>query len=246
MTVKIRHLLLAACLAFEVANMIGFSWTRLRRVSNDELVEAAIRYRYGGVYSGAAALRAEYAAFDPEVYYWGDLTGEAGNQFLNKLFGFKLFQVKLPDAVVIVSVDGVAKWSRNCGDNSWCAATVAPDRPVLGIVGTVQDGPPDYAVATGFALHWSNGSDGDTFTSGHCFSALSHSPSAVLSVSGPREGDVVTIGGRHGYYLVVIMDIKRAAYGLLQITEQEFRRSQTCDKTVRAAWPNAGGVSWKR
>ena len=244
---KLRYLLLAAYLCFEAANMIGFSWARLRRLSNEELADVAIRYEYRDVYSNVADLKADYVSFEPEVHYWSDLTGEAGSQLLNKLLGFKLFQVRLPDAVVVVSVDGVAQFSRTCGQNFWCSPAVAPDRPVLGIVGTVQDGPPNYEAMTDFSVRWIEGSDGDVFASGHCFSALSHSPKPMLSISARRNArDVVTIDDRYGYYLVTIMDIKRAGYGVHKISEAEFRRSQACDKAVRAEWPNAGGASWKR
>jgi hypothetical protein len=242
---KVRYLLLAVCLCFETANMVGFSWARLRRLSNEELADVAIRHHYGNVYSNTADLKVDYVSFKPEVHYWADLTGEAGSQLLNKLFGFKFFQVRLPDAVVIVSADGVAQFSRTCGENHWCSPAVAPDRPVLGIVGTVQDGPPNYEVMTEFSARWSEGSDGDAFAAGHCFSALSHSPKPTLRIRSERNSDdVVTIGDMYGYYLITIMDIKRAGYGVLRISEQEFRRSQTCDKSVRAEWPNVGGASW--
>jgi hypothetical protein len=46
--------------------------------------------------------------------------------------------------------------------------------------------------------------------------------------------------------LIAIKDIKRAGYSSVKIAEAEFARSQKCDPTVRATWPNVGGASWKR
>lgn len=226
--------------------MTGFSWTRLRRLSDDELIDVAIRYKYPDVYSGIGALGVDYPSFKPEVHYWEDLTGEAGNLFWSKFLGVKRFQVRLPDAVVVISSNGFVRLSRRCGENSWCSPAVAPDRPVLGIVGTVQGGPPDYEVVTEFLVRWSEGSEGSVLISGHCFAALSHSQKPTLRISSVRNEDVVTIRDQYGYYLVSIKDVRRAGYGMLKISEEEFRRSQTCDKAVRAEWPNVGGASWKR
>src|SRR5206468_1181325 len=111
----------------------GFSWSKLRWPSNAELISAAIQYQYRGAYLNLADLKLYYSSFDPEVYYWEDLTGKAGSQFLNKLFGVKLFQVRLPDAVVVVASDAKALFSRTCGENKLCGPEVLPDYPVLGI-----------------------------------------------------------------------------------------------------------------
>lgn len=232
-------MLLALFVCFETANFTGFSWTRLRWLSNQELIDAAIRYNYPGIYSNVAELKADYSTFSPDVEYWTDLTGEAGDQFLNKFVGFKLFDVRLPDAVVVVASDGVARFSRS-------SPTIAPDRPVLGIVGTVQDGPPNYEAANEFSVRWVDGSEGSVFISGHCFAALSESQKPVLKITGSNKQDAIAIGDKYGYQLVAIPDIKSAAYASVKISEQEFKQSQTCDKAIRAAWPNVGGASWKR
>ena len=243
---RLRYVLLALFVCFEAANFTGFSWTRLRRLSDEELISAAIRYNYPGIYSNLAEFKADYSVFKPEVHYWADLTGKAGNQFLNKFVGFKMFNVRLPDAVVVVASNGVARFSRGCSENRWCSPTIAPDHPVLGIVGTVQDGPPNYEAAKEFAVRWGDGSEGSVFISGHCFAAFSQSQKPVLKIMGTNKDDAITIGDEYGYRLVAIPDIKRAAYGSVKISEQEFIQSQTCDKAVRAAWPNVGGASWKR
>lgn len=201
---------------------------------------------YPRVYANLAEFKADYSAFNPEVHYWADLTGEAGNQFFNKFVGFKMFNVRLPDAVVVIASNGVARFSRRCSENRWFSPTVAPDHPVLGVVGTVQDGPPNYDIAEQFSVGWIDGSEGSVFISGHCFAAFSQSQKPVLRITGTSVNDTITIGDEYGYRLVAIPDIKRAAYGSLKISEQEFRQSQTCDKAVRASWPNVGGASWKR
>ena len=241
---KVRYLLLGLFVCFEVANFTGFSWTRLRRLSDEELINVAVRYNYPDIYSNLAELKADYSSFDPEVHYWADLTGEAGNQFLNKLFGLKLFNVRLPDAVVVVASNGIARFSRRCSESRWCSPTIAPDHPILGVVGTVQDGPPNYDPAKDFAVQWVDGSEGTVFISGHCFAAFSQSQKPVLRVSGANEGEAITIGDEYGYRLIAIKEW--SGYSNLKISEEEFARSKTCDQTVRARWPNVGGASWKR
>jgi hypothetical protein len=243
---KIRYALLGLFVCFEAANFTGFSWIRLQRLSDEELINVAIRYNYPDVYADLKELKADYASFNPEVHYWADLTGEAGNQFWNKFFGLKLFDVRLPDAVVVVTANGFAQFSRTCSENRWCSPTIPPDHPVLGIVGTVQDGPPNYDAARDFSVRWVDGSEGSVFISGHCFVALSRSPKPTLRISGTSPDDAVTIGDQYGYRLIAIKDITRAGYSGLKIAEQEFTRSQSCDPTVRAAWPNVGGASWIR
>jgi hypothetical protein len=237
-------LLLGLFVCFEAANFTGFSWTRLRRLSDEELINAAIQYNYPRIYSNFAEFKADYSSFHPEVYYWADLTGEAGNQFWNKFLGFKLFNVRLPDAVVVVASNGIARFSRRCSENRWCSPTIAPDHPRLGIVGTVQDGPPNYDPAKDFVVQWVDGSEGSVFISGHCFAAFSQSRKPALRISGKNKGDVITIGNEYGYRLVAIKEW--AGYSSLKISEVEFARSKTCDDAVRAAWPNVGGASWKR
>lgn len=243
---KVRYLLLALFVSFEVANFTGFSWTRLRRVSDDELINSAIRFHYPGIYSDVTALKADYSSFSPEAYYWTDLTGEAGSLFWNKFFGFKLFQVRLPDAVVMVTSEGQAQFSRSCGENWWCSPAIEPDHPRLGVVGTVQDGPPGYPRAQGFAVEWVNGSVGSVFISGNCFAAFSESKNPKLSVGYPGKNISINIAGQYGYRLVAITLAERSIYASARIAEPEFTKSKTCDPVVRAAWPNVGGFSWKR
>ena len=241
---KIRYLLLFLLLCFEAANLTGFSWTSLRRLSDEALINAAISYNYPDIYSNLAELRADYSSFSPEVHYWHDLTGEAGNLLFNKLLGSKHFQVRLPDAVVVVASNGMARFSRKCGENAWCSPTIAPDRPTLGIVGKVQNGPPGYEPATQFSVRWVNGSEGSVIVSGNCFAAFSRSLQPALRISAAGDDEGLTIGDQYGYRLINMPDIKRAAYESLKVPEREFSRLQVCDRGVQAITPS--GNWWQR
>lgn len=240
---KVRYLLLGLFVGFEAANFTGFSWTRFRWVSNEDLINAAIQYNYPDVYSNLTELQVDYSSFSPEVYYWRDLTGESGNQILNKFLGLKHFQVRLPDAAVIVASNGIVRFSRSC--SAWCTPTVAPDRPVLGIVGIVQDGPPLYKAAKQFAVQWVDGSEGSVVISGHCFAAFSQSPKPALRISAPgdTEKDSLVIHDQYGYRLINIPDIKFAGYGTTMVPEREFTQLRACDKSVKAL--TSGGEWWR-
>jgi hypothetical protein len=237
-------LLLGLLLCFEAANLTGFSWTRLRRLSDEELINAAISYDYPDIYSNLAELRADYSVFSPEVHYWHDLTGEAGNLLFNKLLGSKHFEIRLPDAVVVVASDGIARFSRKCGENAWCSPTIAPDHPRLGIVGKVQNIPPGYEPATQFSVRWVNGSEGSVIVSGNCFAAFSRSLQPVLRISAAGDDEGLTIRDQYGYRLINIPDIRRAGYGSLKVSEGEFSRLQACDRAVQAITP--GGTWWQQ
>ena len=239
------YLLLALLICFEAANFTGFSWTRLRRLTDEELIDAAIRYDYPNIYSNLAEFKADYSAFNPEVHYWNDLTGEAGSQFWNKLFGLKLFNIRLPDAVVIVASDGIARFSRRCSENSFCSPAIAPDHPRSGIVGTVQYGPPRYEVAQDLSIQWVDGSEGSVYISGNCFAAFSQSQRPALRIGAKDKGDII-VADQYGYRLVAAYVGEHEYYASMKITEQEFVRSQSCDRVARDAWPNVGGASWKR
>ena len=220
--------------------MTGFSWARLRRLSDEELINAALRYEYPDVYANLAEFKADYSSVSPAVYYWTDLTGEAGSLFWNKFFGFTLFNVRLPEAVVIVASNGIALFSRRCSANRWCSPTMAPDRPRLGIVGTVRGGPPGYAAEKAFSVRWVNGSVGSVVISGHCFAAFSQSPKPALRISAAGEIDGLTIGDQYGYRLIDIPDIKYPGYGSLKIAEREFAQLQVCDRAGKG-----GDARWR-
>lgn len=243
----LRYLILGAFVFFEVANFTGFSWTRLRRLSDEELITAAIQYEYPDIYSSSADLKADYPSFSPEVYYWADLTAEAGNQFWNKFFGYKLFSVRLPEKIVLVASNGIARFSRNCRDGervegSRCSPVISPDPPRFGIVGLVRGGPPSYKAAKEFSIRWVNGSAGSVFVSGHCFSAFSQSLKPALKIS-VADDDGFIITDQYGYLLVDIPDITRAGYGSVMIPEREFAQLRKCDAAEKAV--TSKGAWWQ-
>ena len=243
---KLRYLLLGLLLCFEAANFTGFSWTHLRRLSDEELINAAIQSNYPEIYSSLAELKADYSSFNPEIYYWSDLTGEIGTPIIGKLFGFKHFQVRLPDAAVTVASDGSFRRSRRCNENSWCRPTIAPDRRVLGIVGTVQDGSPNGKAAKEFSVQWVDGSKGTVFISGPCFAAFSQSQKPALRISAADDGksDGLIVNDAFGYPLINIPDINHAAYSTIKIPEREFTRLRACDRSVQAL--TSGGEWWQQ
>lgn len=242
---KLRYLLLGLLLCFEAANFTGFSWTRLRRLSDEELINAAIQFNYPEVYSNLAELKADYSAFNPEIYYWNDLTGEIGTPIIGKLFGFKRFQVRLPDAAVTVASDGSFRRSRRCSENSWCRPTIAPDRRVLGIVGTVQDGSANDKAAKEFSVEWVDGAHGTVVISGPCFVAISQSPKPALRIIAPGDtkSDNFVINDAFGYRLINVPDINHAAYSATKIPEREFTRLRACDRSVQAL--TSAGERWQ-
>ena len=243
---KFSVLLAVLILCCEAANFSGFSWTRLTIVSQSEIINSAIKYNYPDIYSGADDLRKDYSSFTPQISYWGNWVGDE-THVLNKLLGIKHYEVRLPDAVVVTDVDGNALFSRSCSDNSWCSPLVAPDHPILGIVGTVQYGAPNYEIANDFSVHWTTETQGKVLTYEHCFSAFnggSKNPSLTIRAAGR---DPITIDGRFGYYLMAFtFDEKGTYYGTMKISESEFLKSQSCSKEARRAWPNVGGFAWKR
>lgn len=243
---KVRYVLLGLLLCFEAANFTGFSWTRLRRPSDEELINSAIQFNYPGIYANLAEFKADYSSFNPEVYYWTDLTGDVGKPVIGKFFGLKHFQVRLPDAAVTVASNGAFRLSRRCSENSWCRPTIPPNSPVLGIVGTVEDGSPNHKAAKEFSVQWVDGSEGTVFISGPCFAAFSQSRKPALRIIAPggREKGSPIINDAYGYRLVNIPDINQAAYNTVKIPEREFTRLRTCDRSVQAL--TSGGEGWQQ
>jgi hypothetical protein len=242
---KVRYVLLALLLCFEAANFTGFSWTHLRRPSDEELIDAAIRSNYPEIYSTLAEFKADYSAFNPEVYYWIDLTGDVGMPVIGKLFGFKYFQVRLPDAAVTIDSNGTFRRWRRCSEKSWCMPTFPPDRRVLGIVGIIQDGSANGKAAKGFSVQWVDGSTGTVVISGPCFAAVSQSRKPALRISGPGDSkkDSFTINDTFGFRLINVPDINMAGYSDMKIPEQEFQRLRACDRSLQGL--TSSGKWWQ-
>ncbi|HSH72404.1 MAG TPA: hypothetical protein VK974_05035 [Methylophilaceae bacterium] len=248
--------LIIPLLIYELGNLTGFSWTRLKYVSKDEIVDSAIRHSYPNIYSNLKDLQHDYSKFKPEVRYWGSWSWQVENGLIAKLFGLTRYQVRLPEEIVIVNVDGKADFSRSdtgCSGDGGCPLT-PPDNTEQGIVGTVQLGGPNYEVSKDFSVEWDgevkddmttwgkkNG--GDIFISNHCFSAYIKSSRLNRLVVSPKEANPTSIRQGYGFYLVAITS---DAYSAMRISKAEFLKSKSCNKEVREAWPNIGGWAWKR
>ena len=230
---------------YEAANLTGYSWQRRQVVPEQELIDAAIRYSYPGIYADAQELRRDYSTFRPEVRYWGSWTWSVENGVFEKLLGLTNYQVRLPEDIVMVSKDGVAQFSRgdtSCAGDGECPIT-PPDRPERGIVGTVQEGPPDYATSSDFTLAWKDQDSGQLFKSGHCFAAsIVTADSTQLRIK-LADGGEHTVRTGYGYYLVSVRSDGQAR---MRISKAMFEQSRNCSDEARQAWPNVGGSAWKR
>ncbi|GAB3438715.1 hypothetical protein [Massilia solisilvae] len=237
-------MLLLPILLIESANLTGFSWTRMKWVDRREIVDAAIGHVYGRVYSGLDEFRADYPNFNPEVRYWGSWSWDVENGLLEKLFGLTRYQVRLPEEIVMVDVDGTAQFTRgdsSCQSDGVCPIT-PPAHPQQGIVGTVQYAGPNYEPAEDFSVAWADGATGSFFKSGHCFAAYTDAPGLHPLVVTPKGAKPITF--RHGYGFHVAALTTETATGT-RISQAEFERSRTCNAAARKAWPNFGEW-WKR
>ncbi len=242
---RLITLLLLILSLYETGNLTGFSWKRLEYVNQEEIINAAVRYSYPNIYSNLKEMRIDYSTFKPEVRYWGSWSWDVDNGLLAKLFGLTRYQVRMPEEIVMVTVDGKADFSRGdseCAGDSYCPP-FPPDNPEQGIVGTVQLGGPTYEVATDFSAHWEGEDKSRVFKSGHCFSAYINSPTNRIFVVSPKGATPTTIRRGFGFYLVVITS---DAYSAAKISKAEFERSRTCSSEARQTWPNVGGWAWKR
>lgn len=236
---------------YAAGNLTGFSWQRLRYVSDEELIRNAIPEAYPGIYNDLADLRLDYPGFAPEVRYWGTWRREARDSLLERVLGFASYQVKLPDAVVTLHLDGKARISLGC-DGGNCEIT-APAYPVFGVIGTVQHDAPSYDIVPEFRAYWADGKPGEVAKSGHCFSAYSQAnPSGTLTIASAGSKPL-EIRPRFGFYLVaarlVPEDDKawvKGAYSARRITRQEFLAWRSCAAEVKSEWPDFAGSWWKR
>jgi hypothetical protein len=238
-------LLFLILILYEAGNLTGFSWKRLEYVSQHEIINAAVRYSYPDIYSNLKELQVDYAKFKPEVRYWGSWSWQVDNGLLEKLFGLTRYQVRMPEEIVMVTVDGKADFSRgdsDCPGDGACAP-IAPDNPEQGIVGTVQLGGPTYEVSEDFSAQWEGDDKGAAFISGHCFSSYINSPVNKNFVVSPKGAEPTTVRRGYGFYLVAITS---DAYAAMRISKAEFLKSKSCSKEAREAWPNVGGWAWKR
>lgn len=236
---------------YEAGNLTGFSWARVRYVSDRELIDHAIAKAYPGIYGDLADLQVDYPDFAPEVRFWGTWHRGISDSIWERALGFASYEVKLPDAVVRLDTDGQARTSLACINHN-CAIT-APAHPAFGIIATVQRDAPDYALAPEFRAYWDNGASDDVTKSGHCVSAYSQANPPVAFVIDSPDAKPLAIQPRFGFYLVAArlapQDSKDRAKGFYEtrrITREQFLAWRSCAAADRADWPDFAGSWWKR
>ncbi|MFL6625629.1 MAG: hypothetical protein ACJ8IK_04345 [Burkholderiaceae bacterium] len=219
---------------------LALLWIACQAAPPDEarLVQAAVDYSYPSIYLDLAALRQDYPGFAPRVRRWSD----------NVLFlvGEGLYAVQMPEEEVIVRRDGKVVTTRRCGSVEADCARVAPRFPVMGVVGTVQLGDPDYAVARHLQVRW-QGTPGEVRIVGHCFWAWkASSEPLVLTITEPGHNSM-DLDGVDGRVLVAVQLSKQGSYfASTRLSKAAFEQARDCTPAVRESWPNIGGAAWKR
>lgn len=232
----------AACFVVIVLGLAALVASRLafeqRPPDVGRLVQAAIDSSYADIYPDLPALRHDYPGFEPRVRRWSD--------DLLFLFGEGLYAVRMPEEEVILTRDGAYQTTRNCGSVESDCERVAPHDPSMGVVGTVQLGDPDYAVAHDLDVHWRGGA-GEVHIVGHCFWAFkASSEPLVLEIAVPGINGM-TLEDFNGKRLVAIqLSTRGSYYGTTRLSNADFEQSRGCSEQARAAWPNIGGAGWKR
>ena len=105
-------------LILDLPNLTGFSWQRMRIVSDKELINTAIEFVCNDIYKDRAEFKSNYSRFEPKARYWGSWYWKMDSDLVDKLLGFTRYQVLLPDAVVILDVAGKPLFTRaptECG-----------------------------------------------------------------------------------------------------------------------------------
>lgn len=236
---------------YEAGTLTGFSWQRMRYVSDKELIQTAIPFAYPGIYADINALRADYPDFAPDVRYRRSSSYGWRGALFDALLGFGNYEVKLPDVLVTLKLDGKARYTRDCAFDG--CEIVAPAHPVFGIVGTVQMDAPAYEIVTDFRPDWADGTQNEVFQAGHCFSAYSQAnPSAALILSS-AAAKPLEIRPRFGFYLMATrlvpkteVEWAKGTYSQKRITLQEFLKWKSCSAAAKAEWPDFAGSWWQR
>lgn len=217
-------------LAFETGNLVGFSWKELRILKKEEIIDAAVRYSYPNIYSNLAEMKKDYSKFDPEVRYWGSWSINVENGLLEKLFGLTRYQVRMPEAIVMVTIDSEADFSRSddmCGD-SVCPFS-PPNIPEQGIIGTVQLNSSSDNESDSFSIVWSSNTKGSYVKQhDHCFSAYNKSSSLNKLLIDTKSGKISQVETGYGFYLMTLKD--DGFYGIQRISKDQFLKSSHCDE----------------
>jgi len=194
-------LLCGAFVLWELGALYGFSWQHLGRADRRQMVDAAVTFAYSETYRDLAELRRDYAYFRPEVSYWQNWDYEGSNDVLDKLLGDTHYQIRLPDLVVVADVHGqpLRQFPLDVEQEP-----VAPDRPVLGLIGEIQDLREAAPVDEELILRWSTPQLGEAEIHGDCFSAYNALPrnqQLQLTSSGAAP---LELGQQLGYYQVLV------------------------------------------
>ena len=205
-------------------------------VDADKLIRIAVGYASYDNYANIEDLRRDYPGFTPRIRLWRE-----DPWFMPA--SCRRYSVQLPEKLVIFDPDGNVRTTRTCGTVGGDCEAVAPIHPERGIVGTVQFGGPDYAVATDFEIEWPDNPEAIFFKSGHCFSAYSQSSNWQDLIIRPKGARPMYVTTGFGFFLVAG---KGEGFAVCRISRELFDRSRSCSSDAKAAWPNVGGAAWKR
>lgn len=227
---KFSLILTLVLFIYEAGNLTGFSWEKFEYVSKNEIIEAAILYCYPGIYSNETELRLDYSEFVPEVRYWESWDWEIENGLIEKLLGHTMYQVRLPEEIVVVSTSGKAISSTigTCGD-SLCPPKI-PDQPVQGIVGIIEHEETKKGVIEISSIGWTGDDVGEVFASGNCFYAYINSKTNKELIVTPKGSNPVKISKKgFGFYSATI---RGTVYSLKRISKDEFFKLKFCGKPM--------------
>ncbi|MDC7827081.1 hypothetical protein PQS90_18150 [Pseudomonas sp. BLCC-B13] len=192
-------LLCVAVLLWELGALYGFSWQQLGRADRGQMVDAAVAFAYPEAYADLDELRNDYAHFRPEVLYWGSRNDQIID-VADKLLGRTEYQIRLPDLVVVADIHGQPLYHFPLDEEQ----QVIPDRPILGLIGDIQDLREAAPVNETLGLRWSNPQYGEAEIHDNCFSALSplsREQHLELTSSGAEP---LRMGRPLGYYRVQV------------------------------------------
>ena len=193
-------LLCVAVLLWELGALYGFSWQQLGRADRGQMMDAAVAFAYPEAYADLDELRNDYAHFRPEVSYWDSWDYQDSVEVGDKLLGRTEYQIRLPDLVVVADIHGQPLYHFPLDEEQ----QVIPDRPILGLIGDIQDLREAAPVNETLGLRWSNPQYGEAEIHDNCFSAfspLSREQHLELTSSGAEP---LRMGRPLGYYRVQV------------------------------------------
>lgn len=220
-----------------------------KSIDRTAFIETAIRYEYNSVYESLEDLRQDYPGFTPKIQPWSDK--------ISMWLGIGLYSIELPEALILIDINGNVRSSRSCGSVDGNCTVVPPQHPELGVVGTLQYGAPNYEIVKDYEVNWSRKNEGTVFISEHCFSAFSNNAIGLELKIAPQTQNSVPIGFRntYGYYLIAAYfqspdkksdSLPSSTYSSKRISKSLFLKSASCNQEIRNSWPRIGVNPWKR